>query len=136
VDVGQRTEAIVLPELVKLGHRVLVPFGVNHRYDFAIDLGDRFLRLQCKTARLLGGRILFNAQSIRSNTQRVYLRSYFGEIDYFAVYSPDIDRVYAVPVDEAGRCSGSLRVEPTANGQSKGVRWADDYLLERQLSPA
>jgi hypothetical protein len=66
VDVGQRTEAIVLAELVKLGHRVLVPFGVNHRYDFAIDLGDRFLRLQCKTARLLGGRILFNAQSIRS----------------------------------------------------------------------
>jgi hypothetical protein len=136
VDIGQRTEAVVLAELVKLGHRVLVPFGVNHRYDFAVDLGERFLRIQCKTGRLLGGKVLFNAQSIRSNTQRTYLRSYVGEIDYFAVYSPHTGRVYAVPVEEAGRCSASLRVEPTANGQLKGVRWAEDYLLERQLLPA
>jgi hypothetical protein len=31
VDVGQTTEAIILSELVKRGHNVLVPFGTNHR---------------------------------------------------------------------------------------------------------
>jgi hypothetical protein len=45
VDVGQRTEAIVLAELVKRGHKVLVPFGTNHRYDFVVDTADGFLFL-------------------------------------------------------------------------------------------
>jgi hypothetical protein len=31
VDIGQRTEAIILAELVKRGHRVLVPFGDTER---------------------------------------------------------------------------------------------------------
>jgi hypothetical protein len=114
-----------------------VPFGVNHRYDFALDLGDRFLRVQCKTGRLRGGRIVFKAQSSRTNTRRpAQLRSYHGEIDLFAVYCVDTDRVYAIPVDEATRTEASLRVRPASNGQRKRIRWAEDYLLERQLSPA
>jgi PD-(D/E)XK nuclease superfamily protein len=69
VDVGQRTEAIVLAELVRRGYRVLTPFGTNQRYDLAIDLGDRFLRAQCKTGRLRRGTIIFHPRSVRSNTR-------------------------------------------------------------------
>jgi hypothetical protein len=129
VDVGQRTEAIILAELVKRGFRVLMPFGTNHRYDLVLDLEDRFVRVQCKTGRLRRGVINFNAQSVRANTKRVYRRSYGGEIDLFAVFCPDNGRVYAVPVEDATSTHGSLRVEPTANGQLKGVRWAADYEL-------
>src|SRR3982750_360455 len=96
VDVGQRSEAIVLAALVRRGHRVLVPFGTNHRYDFALDLGARFVRVQCKTGRLRGGVIRFQARSTRSNTQGFQCRSYSGEIDVFAVYCPENGRVYAV----------------------------------------
>jgi hypothetical protein len=129
VDVGQRTEAIVLAELVKRGHRVLIPFGTNHRYDFALDIGDRFLRVQCKTGRLRSGRIIFKTESIRSNTSVKLRRSYRGEADLFLIYCPQTDRVYALSVDEATVSKGSLRVDPTGNCQTKGIRWAADYEL-------
>jgi hypothetical protein len=129
VDVGQRTEAIVLAELVKRGHRVLLPFGVNHRYDLVLDLGDRFVRVQCKTARVSGSCVKFNCQSVRSNTKRTLCRDYRGDADLFIAYCPGNDRVYAVPVDEAGRREISLRLDPPANNQQLGVRWATDYEL-------
>jgi hypothetical protein len=110
----------VLAALVRRGHRVLVPFGTNHRYDFALDLETGFVRVQCKTGRLHAGVIRFQARSIRSNRQR---------IDLFAVYCPHNGRVYAVPVDDATSSVATLRVEPTANSQKKRIRWAAEYEL-------
>jgi hypothetical protein len=100
VDVGQRTEAIVLAELVKRGHTVLVPFGTNHRYDFVLDTPDGFLRVQCKTGRLRRGVIRFSTVSVRSNTKQAFVRSYHGEADVFLVYCPETDRVYALDIEE------------------------------------
>jgi len=129
VEVGQRTEAIVLAELVKRGYRVLVPYGTNHRYDLVVDAGGRFLRIQCKTGRLRAGRICFRTASSRANTLRAFSRSYEGEIDLFLVYCPETGGVYAVDIDEAASSMGSLRVDPAANGQLKGIRWAADHEL-------
>jgi hypothetical protein len=129
VEVGQRTEAIVLAELVKRGHKVLIPFGTNHRYDFVLDLRGRFVRVQCKTGRLRGGRIRFNVQSIRSNTRQTLRRSYMGDVDLFLVYCPETERVYALSIDEVTASEGVLRVNPTRNGQRKGIRWAADHEL-------
>jgi hypothetical protein len=114
---------------VRRGHRVLVPFGTNHRYDLAIDTGRRFLRVQCKTGRLRNGRICFRTASTRANTLRAFTRAYDGEIDLFLVYCPETDRVYAVDIEEAAASQGTLRVSPTANGQARGVRWAADHEL-------
>ena len=60
VDVGTRSEAAILLRFIELGYDVLVPHGVNHRYDFVLDQGDRFLRIQCKTGRLRNGTISFS----------------------------------------------------------------------------
>ncbi|HYN91631.1 MAG TPA: group I intron-associated PD-(D/E)XK endonuclease [Thermoleophilaceae bacterium] len=129
VDVGQRTEAIILAELVKRGHTVLVPFGTNHRYDLVLDTGEQFVRVQCKTGRLRAGVVHFNTVSVRANTGRAFTRPYNGEADLFLVYCPDTGRVYAVDVGEAASSNGALRVAPTANGQAKGIRWAADHEL-------
>ena len=129
VDVGQRTEAVVLAELVKRGHRVLIPFGVNHRYDLVLDLGERFVRVQCKTARIVDGCVKFSCQSVRSNTKEALCRDYRGEADLFIAYCPANDRVYAVPVEEADRTQIMLRLNPPGNNQRMGVRWATDYEL-------
>jgi len=129
VDVGQRTEAIVLAELVKRGHRVLVPFGTNHRYDLVLDTDDGFVRVQCKTGRLRRGVVRFNTVSVRSNTKHAIRRAYYGEADLFMVYCPETERVYALDVDEAASSKGALRVAPAANGQARGVRWAANYEL-------
>ena len=59
VDVGLRTEAAILAELVQRGYQVLVPFGVNQRYDLVLDIEGEFVRAQCKTGRLRDGVIRF-----------------------------------------------------------------------------
>jgi hypothetical protein len=57
-------------------------------------------------------------------------RDYRGQIDYFAVYSPDLKKAYLVPVDHVSSVEGYLlRIEPTKNGQEKNIRWAQDYEL-------
>lgn len=129
VDVGHRAEAAVLSELVRRGYRILVPFGVNQRYDLVIEGEGRFLRAQCKTGRLRNGVIEASAQSIQSNTRRTVTRTYAGEVDLFVVYCPDNEKVYVVPADEIPAGYISLRVDEPRNGQRKGVRWARDYEL-------
>jgi len=84
---GSARRRIVVAELVRRGHRVLVPYGVNQRYDLVIDTGDGFLRAQCKTGRLRKGRVCFRTDSTRVNTARSFTRSYVGEIDLFLVYA-------------------------------------------------
>jgi hypothetical protein len=45
------------------------------------------------------------------------------------LHCPDTDEIYAVPVTDAPKRSVTIRVDPTANSQAKGVRWASDYVL-------
>lgn len=129
VDVGHRAEAAILAELVKRGYRVLLPFGVNQRYDLVLDCDGRFLRAQCKTGRLREGVIQCSTQSIQSNTRGTSWRSYTGEIDLFIVYCPQNDSVYVIPADEVPKRGMHLRVNPPRNRQDKRVRWAKDYKL-------
>jgi hypothetical protein len=65
----------------------------------------------------------------RINSRGVFNRGYKGEIEIFLIHCADLGQIYAVPVDEAPTCEGYLRVDPTENGQAKGVRWASDYEL-------
>lgn len=129
--IGERTEAIVLAELLKIGKVVLLPFGDNQRYDMVIDEDGKFIRVQCKTARLDRGRetgsIIFNARSAnRAGTERHYK----GQADMFAVYYPGNKKVYMVPVDDVGHTVVALRLEPCHNKQVKGIRNAEDYELK------
>ena len=128
---GDISEAKVLARFVELGYTVLIPFNQGLRYDFVIEKEDVFQRVQVKTARDMGnGCIKFNTSSLdlTSGSERMS-RAYVGEIDIFAVYSPDTDHVYALHVDDVPYAACYLRIEPTQNGQTKGIRWAADYEL-------
>lgn len=92
-------------------------------------MGGQFLRAQCQTGRLRAGCVVFNTVSVRANTGKVFTRGYIGEAELFLVFCPETDQIYAVPVDEAPAAVGMLRVEPTRDGQKKGIRWARDYEL-------
>ena len=130
VDVGQRTEGAILSELVRRGYSVLLPFGVNQRYDLVLDLDGKFVRAQCKTGRLRNGVVMFSTKSVQSNTRRAMIRDYAGDADVFLVYCPGTGRrVYCVPIEEAPSGSMYLRVESTRNGQEHGVRWASNFEL-------
>ena len=129
VDVGIRSEGAILGELSKRGYDVLAPFGYNHRYDYVIDLGDRFAKVQCKTGRLKMGAIVFSKVSTRCSRTSVHRRSYADEVHLFLVYCPTLDAVYAIPMDDAMAGVSMLRVNPPANAQRKKINWAKDYLL-------
>jgi hypothetical protein len=129
VDVGHRAEAAVLSALVQRGYRVLLPFGVNQRYDLVLDCDGQFLKAQCKSGRLRDGAIQFRALSTQSNMKRTHTRGYAGEVDLFIVYCSDTQRIYVVPTDEVPPTSMYLRVDPPRNKQGKRVRWAKDYEL-------
>jgi hypothetical protein len=54
----------VVAALVAVGKHVLLPFGDNLRYDLAYEEEDgSFVRVQCKTGRLVDGVILFPTSS-------------------------------------------------------------------------
>lgn len=129
VDVGHRAEAAILSALVQRGYRVLLPFGVNQRYDLVLECEGRFLKVQCKTGRLRDGVVRVSTQSIQSNTRGTRTRSYTGEVDLFIVYCTDNEGIYVVPADEVPARGMHLRVDPPRNGQSKHVRWAKQYQL-------
>jgi hypothetical protein len=127
--VGEKSEGQVLAALLRADKVVLHPFGDNQRYDFVIDEEGVFKRLQCKTARLRKGVLRFNAASTHSNSTEPR-QGYRGQIEAFAVYSPDLDKVYIVPVEDVAQVDGSLRVDPVKNGQAKRIRFASDYELK------
>jgi PD-(D/E)XK endonuclease len=130
VDVGHRSEIAVLHHLTRRGFVDYQPVSVNCRCDVLIDVGSRFVRVQCKTARVHDGYLLFLARSIRSNRRETLLRTYQGEIDLFFAYCEARDEVYVVPVEEATRSEVRLRLAPPANNQMSRIRWAKDYLLD------
>jgi hypothetical protein len=129
-SVGDRTVSRVLDTLVFLGHKVSLPFGGGYPYDLIWDDGTTLLRVQCKTGRIRNGVVVFNGYSVRWDGKAA--AGYIDKADVFLVYCPENDRVYRVPVVEAGKGRAvSLRIDPTRNQQSRGIRWAKDF----ELSP-
>lgn len=124
--VGARTELAVASALLRAGAQVYVPlFAPHSRVNLVADRGGRLARLQCKTARLQRGALVFKTCSNTANVPQ----DYRDEVEAFGVYSPDLDRVYVVPVDQVAARGCHLRLERPRNGQATGIRWADDFLV-------
>jgi hypothetical protein len=126
-EVGAQAELAVATALTRAGCFVFVPFFSSHSRGDLIYLDDDGVprRVQCKTSQLRHGCIMFRTCSNTKNIPKVY----DGEIDLFGVYSPALERVYLVPIEDVPTRYAALRIEPTLNGQSDRVRWADQYLL-------
>jgi hypothetical protein len=118
-----------LAEFVIRGFDVLTPFGGGQPYDLVVDVDGRFLRIQCKTAWLVGrGCLAFHCRSTDHGRGRI---SYAGLADLFAVHLPPRDAIYLVPIDTVPGRIGRLRLEPTKNNQRRGVRFAENYAIGR-----
>jgi hypothetical protein len=131
-SIGDRSTLAIMLALQAADLSILVPFGENTRYDLVLDLGDRFVRLQCKTGRLRNGAVRFPTCSSYAHhpNPKVRERDYMGEVDYFAVYCPETAGVYLVPMDGLpNRRQGALRVDPSRNNQRRRIRPANDYQL-------
>ena len=70
----------------KLGILLSKPIVEDSRYDYLADIGNTFLRIQCKTSSISedNSYIEFATRTARSNTKETYTRNYTKEeIDYF-----------------------------------------------------
>jgi hypothetical protein len=87
------------------------------------------VRILCKTGHIRDACVCFKT-SIADARRPLRDGGYAGHIDAFAVYRPQIDRVYLVPIEAAQTTIGAwLRLESPKNGQSLNVRWARDFEL-------
>jgi prevent-host-death family protein len=128
--IGAIAETAIAAELVQLGYHVLWPL-VEERYDLAVDLGGRLVRIQCKTAPMRGDVIVVRARTSRRAPEGFRHSTYTAdEVDVIAVYAPALKRCFAMPIKKFGE-SGTLylRRTPPRNGQRAGLHFADDYPL-------
>jgi hypothetical protein len=125
---GKTTEAIILSILVRQGRSVLIPWG-EERYDLAVDDGGRLIRIQCKTGVLRNGCVVFKT-CITDARRPLGDGGYAGQVDAFAVFCPQLNQAYMVPIDVlASPFLGILRVQPALNGQVRNIRWARQFEL-------
>jgi len=108
------------------------PIVEDSRYDYIADLGNHFIKIQCKTCSVGENNdyIVFSARSTRVNSSETIQRSYTkDEIDYFYTYYNG--KSYLVPVEE---CSSAkkLRFNPPQNNQNYNK--AENYELTVILS--
>ena len=130
-EIGNISESAVLNAYLKAGFLVSIPFGSGACYDLVIDAGMRFYKIQVKTAWIRGGCINYKSQRRQpgSEVRRNYRE---GEVDYFAVYCPENESLYAIPAKNHVS-QGRLRLTQPGNGQEKLIRWASNYTWERHI---
>ena len=130
------SQAKVLAALTAAGKVVLAPCVSIRPYDFVIEESEGFSRIQCKTGRLFRGAVYFRPHRLRAARRETgwvrRARDYRGEVDFFAVYCPENESVYLVPIAVTSSRICALRVSPARNNQRKRVRWARDYLVVPQ----
>jgi PD-(D/E)XK endonuclease len=96
----------------------------------SLTSSQRFCAVQARAAHR-------GVRAVRTVTSRFtpngYVRRPYSaaEIDAIAAYAPELRESFLIPMT---RMSGyremiSLRLEPTRNNQTEGVRWARDYEL-------
>jgi hypothetical protein len=123
-ETGAQAEREVACALERCGWTVYLPVFASHaRVDLVALRGDVVDRVQVKTARLVRGAVAFRVCSNTGNLPK----DYRGEVDSFGVYSPDLDRVFLVPIEETATRMCFLRLGPARSGQVKGTRLAADF---------
>lgn len=126
---GAVTELQCISAFIAKGYTVSIPYGDMARYDFVAEKNNKFLRIQCKTSRILqdGSGLKFNTRSTRVNTEQNISSFYSKEdIDLFATIHNNV--CYIVPVEECTGATKTLRFT-TPKNNIKNVNYADNYKL-------
>jgi hypothetical protein len=133
-DVGDRSTLAIMSALQESGYALYLPFGENTRCDLLVERDTELIRIQCKTGRLRNGAIRFAVCSCYGHHRNpeTARRTYQGQIDFFAVYCPEMGSVYLIPIEDVPLKSAAyLRVHAPRNNQRRGIRFAADYEIAR-----
>ncbi|MGC2237384.1 MAG: group I intron-associated PD-(D/E)XK endonuclease [Pyrinomonadaceae bacterium] len=127
---GTLGEIAVCKELLQLGYSVFIEFGNHSKVDLIVlDENYKTYKIQVKTTSSKNECV--EVYSIKNCLNPKYNSTYTTEqIDIFAVYVIDKDLVFYVSAKEILKNSknSKFRFSPSKNGQSKNVRYVNDYL--------
>ncbi|MEA2346493.1 MAG: hypothetical protein QOG62_280 [Thermoleophilaceae bacterium] len=130
---GDMAELLVAADLRRRGHRISIPFGEECDYDLIVDrkVTGTLERVQVKLARARPGVLLVQCRSHSLTNGKVKATKYYTSetIEWIAAVDWRTRRCFYIPAGElgSGRDGLTLRLEGTANSQSQGIRWAEDY---------
>ena len=129
---GNLTELQCITAFIAEGCGVSIPYGDNSKYDFIADVNGKLLKIQVKTSSLKDdGAIKFSCRTTHANCAGVKNERYSAdEIDFFATYWDN--QCYLIPFNECS-VEKTLRFAPPKNGQTKGITFAKDYILEEYI---
>lgn len=107
---------------------ILNPLTEHAPFDIVAYKNTKFIRVQVKYCKPKNGVIYVGLRSCWSDKNGTHIKSFNSlEVDVISVYNPDCDEIYFVPSLEISN-SFNLRLVPTKNNQSLGIRFAKDYL--------
>ena len=122
---GDIAEAFVTFLLKQHGFNVLIPWGEDNRYDLVTEKNGVFKRIQVKYATPKDGAVEVRIRSC-NNYNIIHYSS--KDIDIIAVYSPEENKVYFIPLNGIkNRSICKLRLKPTRNKQKRFVVMASKY---------
>ena len=137
-QIGNIGEAKVLSEFVRLGVPVYLPFGDNEKADLIADFNGKLNRIQVKTSQKIidGDKVRFSLVSSTVHRQNGVKHIYTeDEIDYFAFYNLERDRVYLISIKEEGLPKNEVTIRfylPKTKNQFKTFL-EEDYLIDKVI---
>ena len=133
--IGNIGEAKVLAKFVEMGIPVYIPFGDDEKADLIAEFNDKLNKIQVKTSiKSKNGCSLFDLTSSTAHRTNGGRRKYSNsEIDYFALYSLDRDKIYLMKVPDNPMSAITIRFEDTKSGMKSRVNYESDFLIENVL---
>lgn len=121
---GEAAEAAFLARATHLGFRVLLPWGESNPYDAAVDIGQRLLRVQVKSAGSYNAGYTIKTTGANG---RVYT---LDDIDFVVGYVVPEEIWYVIPVEAVGN-RATIKFRPHSRRLVKPMfeRYRDAWCL-------
>ncbi|HXM21180.1 MAG TPA: group I intron-associated PD-(D/E)XK endonuclease [Terriglobales bacterium] len=120
---GEWAELLFMTGATEHGLRVIKPWGDSSRYDFVVETGGRFLRVQVKSTACRRGK--HYACWIEKRGRKCYTAA---EIDFFAIYVIPADSWYILPIEVVSRSKCVITLSPH-NSLSKNACYKEAWHL-------
>lgn len=137
-QIGNIGEAKVLSEFVRLGIPVYLPFGDNEKADLIAEFNGKLNKIQVKSSqKIIEDKVKFSLVSSTMHRQNGVKHIYTeNEIDYFALYNLERDRVYLISINEEGlpKSEVTIRFNPPKTKNQFKTFLEEDYLIEKVLN--
>lgn len=133
--IGNIGEAKVLAKFVEMGIPIYIPFGDDEKADLIAEFDGKLNKIQVKTSiKSKNGCSIFDLTSSTAHRTNGERRKYLNsEIDYFALYSLDRDKIYLMKVPDNPMSAITIRFEDTKRGMKSRFNYESDFLIENVL---